>query len=320
MRNVKKTEMLEFRYKNSGELIQFPVGTVHGKTDGPTLVVLGGMHGSEFCGIQAAIDLFNRVQPEELKGTLIVGTIYNLPAFRNHTGFLVPQDGKNPMSTFPGRLDGTYGEVMAHHFNECVLSRADYYVELHGGDIPEALSPFTMAVKSGDPALDQKILDMAVAYNIPLIIRRTPKSAPGALGSAFEKAIQRGIPAILTESGQQGILNMDDAQVHLTGLLNIMKMLGMIGGAVVDTARRVYMDFHGAIRNEVPGMWYPFVKLDQRVAKGDVVGNIRDYFGNPIVDIKAPVAGQITVIRTSPSVGVGNVLLEMHQIAEKEQK
>lgn len=318
LRNVKKTEMLEFRYKHSGELIQFPVGTVYGKTDGPTLVVLGGMHGSEFCGIQAAIDLFNRVQPEELKGTLIVGTIYNMPAFKNHTGFVVPQDGKNPMSTFPGRLDGTYGEVMAHHFNECILSRADYYIELHGGDIPEALAPFSVAVKTEDEALDQKILDMAVAYNIPLIIRRTPKSAPAALGSAFEKAIQRGIPAILTESGQQGILNLEDAKVHLTGLLNVMRKLGMIGGEIVNTAQRIYMDFHGAIRNEVVGMWYPCVKLNQLVVKDEVVGNIRDYFGNPLVAIKAPVDGQITVIRTSPSVGVGNVLVELHKIAASQ--
>ena len=318
-RNLKKAELLEFRYKNTGEPIQFPVGTIHGASDGPTLVVLGGMHGSEFGGIQAAIDLFNLVKPEELKGTLIIGTIYNLSAFRNHTGFVVPQDGKNPMSTFPGRLDGTYSEVMAHHFTECVLSRADCFIELHGGDIPEALSPFTMAVKTGDADLDRRILDLAVAYNIPLIIQRTPRTAPGTPGSAFEKAVQRGIPAILTESGQQGILDLDEAKVHLTGLLNILKHLGMLGGGIVDTAQRVFMAFHGAIRNEVPGMWYPFVKLGQRVAKGDTVGEIRDYFGKPLAEIKAPVDGQITVIRTSPSVGVGNVLIEMHQVLDNPQ-
>ncbi len=317
MRNVKKTEMLQFKYKNSGELIQFPIGTIYGKADGPTLVVLGGMHGSEFCGIQAAIDLFNEVKPEELKGTLIVGTIYNMPAFINHTGFLVPEDGKNPMSTFPGRLDGTYSEVMAHYFSENILSKADCYIELHGGDIPEALTPFSIAVETGDAPLDKKIMDLAMVYNIPLIIKTQPKLATAA-GSAFGKAIQRGIPAILTESGQQGILNLDDAKVHLTGLLNVMKKLDMIAGEIIDTVQRVHMEFHGAIRNEIVGMWYPSVKLNQRVAKGDVVGNIRDYFGKPIVDIKAPIDGQITVVRTSPSVGIGNVLIEMHKVMKSD--
>ena len=311
---MKKSEILEFKYKNTGELIKFPVGTIKGNKEGPTLVVLGGMHGSEFGGIQAAIDVFNLVQPEQLSGTLIVGTIYNMSAFENHTGFLVPQDGKNPMSTFPGKLDGTYGEVMAKHFTEEVLSKADYFIELHGGDIPESLTPFVIQTVTGDEELDAKTKMMADAYNIPLIIHVESKARKGA--SAFITSIQRGVPSILTESGQQGILNLDDAKVHETGILNVMKKLGMLQGELVDTTEKVALKFNGAIRNEVKGMWYPFVKLNQTVKKDEIVGEIRDYFGKTLVEIKAPIDGWITVIRTSPSVGVGNVLVELHKVME----
>jgi hypothetical protein len=138
---LKEKGWLEFEYGATGEPIRFPTGTVYGVGDGPTLVVLGGMHGSEFAGIEAAIRLFNEVDAKKLKGTLIVGTIYNLPAFVNNLGFIVPHDGKNPASTFPGNPVGTYSEVMAYHFDHEVLAKADYYVELHGGDIPEALIP-----------------------------------------------------------------------------------------------------------------------------------------------------------------------------------
>lgn len=312
---MKKTEVLEFKYKNTGEAIRFPIGTISGTEEGPTLVVLGGMHGSEFCGIQAAIDLYNEIQPENLKGTLIIGTIYNLPAFINHTGFVVPQDGKNPMSTFPGKLDGTYGEVMAYHFNENIISKADYFIELHGGDIPEALTPFVISLETGDPEVDSKIKDMAEVYNIPLIIHNKAIASTKS-GGAFIKAALRGIPSILAESGQQGILNLDDARVHLTGLLNVMKKIGMISGEIINTADRINMKYNGAIRNEIVGMWYPFVKLNQIVKKDEVVGQIRDYFGKVLVDIKAPIDGLITVIRTSPSVGIGNVLVELHHILE----
>jgi predicted deacylase len=312
-RNMKKSEIMTFKYQNTGEVIEFPVGTIHGKNDGPTLVVLGGMHGSEFCGIQAAIDIFNEVDPEELSGTLIVGTIYNMSAFKNHMGFIVPQDGKNPMSTFPGSLTGTYGEVMAHHFTEQVLSHADYFIELHGGDIPEALTPFVIKSITGDAELDEKIHDMAEAYNISLIINGEARVKEGN-GSAFGKTIQRGIPAILTESGQQGILNLYDAYVHKTGILNVMKKIGMLKGELVDTTERINLKYNGAIRNEVPGMWYPFVKLNQLVKKDEVVGEIRDYFGKKLVEIEAPIDGIITVIRTSPSVGKGNVLVELHTV------
>ena len=66
----KERGWLEFKFPPTGEAIRFPVGTVHGVEDGPTLVVLGGMHGSEFCGIEAAIRLLREVEPEQLKGTL----------------------------------------------------------------------------------------------------------------------------------------------------------------------------------------------------------------------------------------------------------
>jgi len=311
--NMKKKEILKFKYKNSGQSIKFPVGTVYGKKDGPTLVVLGGMHGSEFCGIQGAIDLFNEIKPEELRGTLIVGTIYNMPAFLNHTGFVIPLDGKNPMSTFPGKLDGTYGEVMAYHFYNKVISKANYFVELHGGDIPESLTPFVVCLKTGDQKVDQVINDMAMVYNIPLVITRSivPEEK---LGAAFRKTALSGIPAILAESGQQGILKEEDAKVHLDGLKNIMIKLNMIDGEIIDTTNRTILEYHGAIRNETPGMWYPFVKLNQRVVKDEVVGEIRDYFGDHLVDIKAPIDGIVTVIRTSPSVGMSNVLVELHHV------
>jgi hypothetical protein len=46
----------------------------------------------------------------------------------------------------------------------------------------------------------------------------------------------------------------------------------------------------------------------------EFVGEIRDYFGNKIKDITSPIDGMITVVRTSPSVGVPQVLLELHHV------
>ena len=161
LKGVKEKGWLEFKYRNTGEPIRFPIGTIHGVSDGPTLVVLGGMHGSEFVGIEAAIRLFKEVDPNKLKGTLKVGMIYNMPAFVNNLGFLVPHDGRNPMSSFPGTPLGTYGEAMAYYFDQAVLSTADYFVELHGGDIPEALTPFTIYHETGDPHQDAKEMTIA---------------------------------------------------------------------------------------------------------------------------------------------------------------
>lgn len=317
-RGLKEKGWLEFKYRATGEPIRFPVGTVHGVEDGPTLVVLGGMHGSEFAGIEAAIRLFNEVDPSRLKGTLKVGTIYNLPAFVNNLGFLVPHDGKNPMSTFPGTPIGTYGEAMAYYFDQEVLSKADYFVELHGGDIPEALSPFVIAPVTGNAQVDKATEAMAVAYDCPLVFKRSVNDAGNPPHSAFGVIAMRGKPAILAEYGQQGILKLEEAERHLVGLRNILVHLGMMQGELVNTVKRTYLDHHTAVRSELEGMWYPAVALNDVIKTGQVVGYIRDYFGQDIAPVKTSGDGHVVMTRTSPATRVGNVLVEFGRVVGYE--
>jgi predicted deacylase len=318
-KGMKENGWLEYKYPQTNEAIKFPVGVVKGAQDGPTLVVVGGTHGSEYCGIEGAIRLFNWVDPAKLHGTLYVGMIYNFPAFKTNMGFVVPQDGINPGRTFPGKVDGSFSEVMAYHYWNDFLSIADYYVELHGGDIPEALVPFVLGPQIGDEKVDEKIRAMTEVYNIPIVAQRKIDVKSPTFRSAFIEMAAKGIPSMLAESGQQGILNIEDAERHVTGLKNIMIHLGMIEGEVVNTVKRMFSDDHVATRSVHEGMWYPSVKLGDWKKAGDVTGEIRDYFGDHIADVKAPVDGHVTVIRTSPNTAVGNVLFEMDHIIRKEE-
>lgn len=317
-KGTKEKGWLEFKYRNTGEPIRFPVGTIYGASDGPNLVVLGGMHGCEFCGIEAAIRLYNEVDPAKLSGTLKIGTIYNMPAHVNNAGFVVPQDGKNPMSTFPGTPLGTYGEAMAYYFDQEVLSKADYFVELHGGDIPEALTPFNRWVETGNADQDAKGKAMAVAYNIPLVVK-DPYEQNLPPNAAYIVTAGRGKPAILCESGQQGILDMQFVNVHLTGLRNILVHLGMMPGTIVNTAKRKFLENYVFFRTDLTGLWYPDIKCNQLVKEGQVVGYIRDYFGQNLLDVKAPIEGVVTCIRTSPNIRPSNVIFELGAVASQEE-
>jgi uncharacterized protein len=317
----KEHHMLEFEYAKTKEPIRFPVGTITGAHTGPTLLVLGGMHGSEFAGIQAAVELFDRTDPAKLKGILKVGTIYNFPAFTNNYGFVVPQDGKNPATTFPGALDGTYSEAMAYFFNQEMLTKTDYFIELHGGDIPEALTPFTMYPVTGNDKVDTMSREMALAYNIPIVsavMMNEPNNPNNPVKSAYGVAAVSGKPSILCESGQQGILKMSEMQTHLDGLLNVMKHLGMIEGEPVNKAKRIFVDDYTAVRSQHDGMWYPEVQLNQPVKEGEVVGYIRDYWGEDLAEVTAMGDGIVTVIRTSPAVRPGTVLLEHGHVIGRE--
>jgi uncharacterized protein len=280
--------------------------------------VLGGMHGCEYCGIEAAIRLFNEVDPAKLRGTLKIGTIYNMPAHLNNAGFVVPQDGKNPMSTFPGTPLGTYGDAMAYYFDQEVLSKADYFVELHGGDIPEALAPFTRWVETGNAEQDAKGKAMTIAYNIPLVVK-DPYEQNLPPNAAYIVTAGRGKPAILCESGQQGILDMQYVDIHLTGLRNILVHLEMMPGTIVNTVKRSFLENYVFVRADQTALWYPDIKCSQLVKKGQAVGTIRDYFGEKLLDVYAPIEGVITCIRTSPNIMPGNVIYELGEVASREK-
>jgi predicted deacylase len=316
---MKEKGWLEFKYPPTGEPIRFPVGTVRGRAEGPTLAVLGGMHGSEYAGIEAAIRLFNEVDASHLRGTLMIGMIYNFPAFYNNMGFVVPQDGKNPGRVFPGKLDGTYSEVMAYYFIEHFLSKADYYVELHGGDIPESLTPFNVYPITDNEAVDKVSRAMAINYNCSIVSSRKVNDPVNPSRSAFAVMAVRGTPSILCESGQQGILKMEEVETHLVGLRNLLVHFGMMPGQITNTVKRMFSEERAAIRSEHVGMWYPGVELGEWVKQDQVIGHVRDYFGQDIAEVKAAFDGIVTVIRTSPSVGIGNVMLEQDRITSREE-
>jgi predicted deacylase len=112
---------------------------------------------------------------------------------------------------------------------------------------------------------------------------------------------------------------MEETKIHLVGLRNILVHLGMLEGQIVNTVKRKYLTDYTAVRSEHVGMWYPTVKLNDIVKKGQVVGFIQDYFGKQIDEVKAQLEGIITVVRTSPAIKVGNALIEHGRIIDEEK-
>ena len=61
---------LELGPSLDGQPFGVPLLAVRGGS-GPTLVVLAGVHGDEFEGVAAIHELFRRLEPERLRGTLL---------------------------------------------------------------------------------------------------------------------------------------------------------------------------------------------------------------------------------------------------------
>src|SRR4029077_19053684 len=134
-----------------------------------TLFVNGGLHGAEYPAIEAVIRLGKTLDPTSISGTVVLMPVLNLPAFRNRTPFVCPVDNVNPNRVFPGDSRGTYSEQMVHAQVNEFITHSDAYIDLHGGDIPEALVPFVIC-RGGDDPVDQKSKEMAIAFALPYVL------------------------------------------------------------------------------------------------------------------------------------------------------
>jgi predicted deacylase len=285
-----------------GTSIQMPVTVVNGAGSGPLLSITAGVHGGEYPGIEAAIRTAASLEARELRGRAIIVHIVDVPSFLGRNIYICPLDGKNPNRVFPGNPAGTVSERLAHTLFTEVIARSDYYVDLHGGDINEALIPFTILLETGTPSVDTRALDLARAYGIRYVL------SGRVSGGTYAAAAARGIPAILTEAGGQGLLEEAALQLHLRGLRNVMRHLGMTPGAVEPGDPMIRLAALHWVTSSHTGLFYPNVAPGDQVKKGERVGETRDYFGRRLAEITAPADGIVMFTVTTPATNLSDPL------------
>lgn len=286
--------------------VEMPVVLINGRRPGPTVCITGGVHGAEYPGIEAAIRLSRTLAPEAVRGAVIIIPIVSVPAFQRRAIYINPMDGVNINRVFPGNPAGTITEVMAAALFREAVAKADALLDLHGGDLVEALVPFTIYYESGNATVDGASRKMAEVYGIRHIVR-----SMAIRGGSYQAAAAMGKPAILTESGGQGILDEPSVQIHVRGVTNVLKHLGVLEGAPQVEEPPVCFPQSAWLAAEHGGMFYPAVSVGQQVERGQLVGEFRDWFGDPIAKIESPAAGLVLFLVTSPAINKGDPILSV---------
>jgi uncharacterized protein len=289
-----------------GGVLSIPYVKIIGEAgDGPHLTVVAGVHGTEYTSIAAARELLTELRPAELAGSVTVAPVINLPAFWARTPFVVPLDGKNLNRSFPGDVSGSAAERIAAAVTERLIQGSDYLIDLHAGDLPEALEPFVLYDES---PVERRARDLAVTYGLGHLVRQSAAGRTVA-GTTSAAAADLGIPSFTAESGQCGILAREAVDQHLRGLRNVLRHLRMLPGEAIVFDRPVEHDGWIWLRTTDAGWWQPSVETGALVAEGEVLGTVAPIMGGVPTIITAPAAGVPLFITSSPAVSADGLLL-----------
>jgi len=296
----------------SGFPLKIPITVVNGNQVGPRLCITAGIHGCEYDSIEAAIRLSNTIKPADLKGTLLITPIINLPGFQQKTPHVCPLDNLNLNRIFPGNPKGSISQQVAYTVFTQVVMKSDYLIDLHGGDLTESILPHIMVKITGQDSVDAQSRFMAQHFDIEHIWELDSSGIPGypnyPKGSITYEASVRGIPAIVAEAGERGKMEEQYVKVLYDGIKNVMRTLKMLDEDPLPVKGHTLLERGRIVVSETSGLFYPSVSCGSRVSKGEEIGEIKDLSGTVKENLISPVEGIVLSLIPLMAVNSGEIL------------
>ena len=290
----------------AGRLVELPVMVINGASPGARVAVTAGIHGAEYVSIAALREVARDLDPATMRGSVVAVLTANPAAFAARSIYVNPLDGKNLNRVFPGDAAGTPSERISRWITDNVIAGSDVFVDMHCGDMNEALVSFTGIEEIGDAGVDGTSRRLAEAYGLRyLLIGPSPGMTTGA-------AAALGIPAILGEVGGQGRWPAEDVALHAAGLRRLLQAAG-----VTDEAPSTPGFATEVLRNEswmratTSGYWHPAVEVGDQIAAGTIVGSVLDAFGRTLESPVATIDGVVIFLVTSLAMNAGDPLLAL---------
>ena len=278
------------------------VTVIHGKRPGPTVTILGGVHGDELTGPSAGTHLLSNaftdegkeLNPETLAGTVRIVPVVNLPGYRAKSRYF--PDGRDLNRQFPGNFKGSTTKRVGAQVWRHLVEDSDAIIDLHSAAKGRSNMP---QIRTDLTHVGSNLL--AKAFGIEIILDSKPPS-----GSLRKAANSEDIASITYEAGGANLLDHEAVQVAINGCLNILRALKMIPGKPMRPKFRLLASGSHWLRAGEGGLLDMFVGTGSVIREGDVIATISDP-GTPglTVDIVAPEDGLIIGCATNPFTAAG---------------
>jgi predicted deacylase len=241
---------------------------------GPTVLLTAGNHGDEYEGQLTLMKLCRSLQPESVRGRLIILPAVNYPAV---IGGLrtSPIDDLNLNRSFPGDPDGRPTEAIADYVESQLLSIADFAMDLHSGGSSLMYVPSALAVAGEDKQIGAAQLEMLRAFAAPLAYFATGDEDRTMLAAAR----RAGVAAIGTELGGSGSTTVESVAIAQRGVRRVLRHVGSLPDIDVgdDPPPTRIMEVRGNddyVYSPEYGLWEPLVDLGDDVEAGQVAAAV----------------------------------------------
>lgn len=260
--------------------IMIPIAVVK-NGPGPTVLLMAGNHGDEYEGQIALVKLIRWLEPDRIRGRVIVLPAANLPAAMAGTR-VSPLDAGNLNRSFPGDPDGTPTQRIAHYIDSVLFPVCDGFHDLHSGGSSLQYLPFASMRHSGDADLDRRSLAALKAFAPPIAI---VWAFSGAGTYAASAANLRKVPNLGGEFGSGGTVDRAGLALIEAGVRRFLVHFGILPEAAAQppaTATRL-MEIKGRhyyVYAPDHGVFEPAVDLGEDVSAGQLAGHVH-FIDNP---------------------------------------
>ena len=264
-----------------------PTTIINGKKSGKIVAISSGIHNCEYVGIQSAIELSQEIDPENINGTVIIFHPVNYSGFFHKIPAVMPEDNKNLNRAFPGIENGSISDKIAYHVSKFLYPQLDFFIDLHGGDLYERATNFVYSPGIGDNKVIEVSHEVAQVLSVPYRVRSSAKTG------AYNSAAIQGVPSMLIERGGNGLWNNEEVKEYKKDILSVLGYFNIIDFLNEKNLNQKEISIAEYISSEVDGFWYPRYKAGEKFNEGDLLGEIKDCFGNIITSYYAEFDGVI---------------------------
>ncbi len=239
--------------------------------DGPTALLVGGVHGDEHEGPIVLGEWIRSLEPARIRGRLIILPALNLPAVRRGQR-RSPIDQQDLARAFPGNPEDPPTRQIAHFVARELIPRADFILDLHAGGTSMEIMIAAMMRIHEDTALNKRTEAAMRSFGAPLALV-AGRSGGSSLVAA---ATGQGKVSFAVELGSGGRVSARGLAAARSGITGFLAHTGILPGELTPYEGPLWKAVNpvDGVLAPIDGVFEPFLELGAMVAAGQEAGRI----------------------------------------------